>query len=66
MDNKKLFESARPKIGIRVIVDGRYNGVREKIEGPTFALAERPEPCWRKTCSTRTDSPWNVSSVLQA
>ena len=41
MDNKKLFESARPKIGIRVIVDGRYNGVREKIEGPTFALAEK-------------------------
>ena len=41
MDKKKLFESGRPKIGIRVIVDGRYNGVREKIEGPTFALAEK-------------------------
>ena len=41
MDKKILFESARPKIGIRVIVDGRYNGVREKIEEPTFALAEK-------------------------
>lgn len=29
----------KPKIGIRVIVDGRCNGVREKIEGPTYVLA---------------------------
>ena len=28
-----------PKLGVRVIVDGRCNGVREKIEEPTFALA---------------------------
>ena len=33
------FSGQLPKIGIRVIVDGRRNGVREKIEGPTFELA---------------------------
>lgn len=41
MDKNKLFEAVRPRIGIRVIVDGRYNGVREKIEDSTFALAEK-------------------------
>lgn len=37
-----------PKIGIRVIVDGRRNGVREKIEGPTFELAENIKKLLRK------------------
>lgn len=30
----------KKKIGIRVIVDGRCNGVREKIEEPTYVLAK--------------------------
>lgn len=34
------FGDALPKIGIRIIVDGRRNGVREKIEAPTRELAE--------------------------
>ena len=40
--NDRLFcQIPRPKIGIRVVVDGRCNGVREKIEAPTFALAQK-------------------------
>ncbi len=40
--NDRLYNSSpRPKIGIRVVVDGRCNGVREKIEKPTFLLAQK-------------------------
>ena len=40
--NDRLFcQIPRTKIGIRVVVDGRCNGVREKIEAPTFALAQK-------------------------
>ena len=28
-----------PKVGIRPIIDGRFNGIRESLEGPTMALA---------------------------
>ncbi len=38
--SEKRFLGELPKIGIRVIVDGRCNGVREKIEAPTFTLAK--------------------------
>ena len=42
--NDRLFcQIPRPKIGIRVVVDGRCNGVREKIEAPTFALAQKSQ-----------------------
>lgn len=42
--NDRLFcQIPRPKIGIRVVVDGRCNGVREKIEAPTFALAAKSQ-----------------------
>lgn len=34
------FSDKLPKVGIRVIVDGRRNGVREKIEEPTKELAK--------------------------
>jgi L-fucose/D-arabinose isomerase len=30
---------ALPKIGIRPVIDGRYGGVRESLEGPTMAMA---------------------------
>lgn len=33
------FSDSLPKIGVRIIVDGRRNGIRERIEGPTRALA---------------------------
>ena len=33
------FKNELPKIGVRVVVDGRCGGVREKIEQPTFELA---------------------------
>jgi len=29
-----------PKIGIRPAIDGRRNGMREPLEGPTMALAQ--------------------------
>lgn len=37
--SEKRFVAEPARIGIRVIVDGRCNGVREKIEAPTFILA---------------------------
>ena len=30
-----------PKIGIRPVVDGRFHGIRESLEGQTRAMAER-------------------------
>lgn len=36
---QKRYVGESPKIGIRVVVDGRCNGVREQIEAPTFTLA---------------------------
>ncbi len=40
MSKYERFNCDHKRIGIRVIVDGRCNGVREKIEAPTFQLAE--------------------------
>lgn len=59
--NDRLFcQIPRPKIGIRVVVDGRCNGVREKIEAPTFALAQKPKSFWRATFFMPMDNPWNA------
>lgn len=41
MKETLYYTPPRPRIGIRVIVDGRRNGVREKIEEPTFVLARK-------------------------
>src|SRR5690242_19088959 len=30
-----------PKVGIRPVIDGRYGGVRESLEGLTMAMARR-------------------------
>jgi L-fucose isomerase len=37
----RRFSQPPPSIGIRVIVDGRRNGVRERVEKPTRALADQ-------------------------
>ncbi len=35
------LRTALPKIGIRPIVDGRYGGIRESLEGPTLEMAKK-------------------------
>lgn len=35
----KRFPAALPKVGIRPIIDGRRNGIRESLEEPTLAMA---------------------------
>lgn len=38
-DPRNRLRTPLPKIGIRPVIDGRYGGVRESLEGPTMAMA---------------------------
>ena len=35
-----MLNMAKPTIGIRPIIDGRWGGVRESLEGKTMAMAQ--------------------------
>lgn len=48
MSSFERYNCDHKKIGIRVIVDGRCNGVREKIEGQTYELAENAKKLLEK------------------
>ena len=37
---RKMLNMAKPTIGIRPIIDGRWGGVRESLEGKTMAMAQ--------------------------
>ena len=59
--NDRLFcQIPRPKIGIRVVVDGRCNGVREKLKHRLLLWRKKPKSFWRATFFTPMDNPWNA------
>ncbi|MBS1721422.1 MAG: L-fucose isomerase [Armatimonadetes bacterium] len=40
MSSRNRLRTSLPKLGIRPVIDGRYGGVRESLEGPVMAMAQ--------------------------
>ena len=67
------FASALPKVGIRPIIDGRRNGVRESLEDQTMGLAKRVKALIESNCFHNNGakvecviSPTTIGGVAEA
>ena len=66
------YKSSLPKLGIRIIVDGRCNGVRDKIEASTRRLAENVKELVESNINIQAATNWrllflkSVSAELQS